>query len=128
YCREVVTIVSGAGVLDVGTVLGKITKGAASSAAKAGGNTGGGTLTLDPTTPILAGAKPGVYKVRCVGLVANGGVFSVVDADGIQIGTAYVGVTFANQIKFALADSGTDFAVDDGFDVTIAVGSGKWNT
>ena len=40
--------------------------GAASVAAKSGGNTGTGTLTMDATTPILAFAIAGVYAVRCI--------------------------------------------------------------
>ncbi|MGE3064119.1 MAG: head decoration protein [Hyphomicrobiaceae bacterium] len=124
--REEIVIAAEAGDLKTGTVLGRITKGDASSAAKAGGNTGGGTLTLDVTTPILAGASPGVYKVRCIASVTDGGEFSVEDPDGFVIGNVAVGATFADQIKFVLADSGTDFAVGDGFDVTIDDGSAKW--
>lgn len=96
-----------------------VVPGTAASAAKSGGNTGGGTLTLDGTTPVLAGAKPGVYTVRCVALKTDGGQFIVVDPDGISLGQAIVGTTFSNKIKFALADSGTDFAIGDGFDVTV---------
>jgi len=109
-----------------GTVLGKATLGAASSAAKSGGNTGGGTLTLDATTPILARAKPGVYTVRCSEVVDNGGKFVVINPEGVQIGLAIVGTAFANEIKFALADVGTDFALGDGFDITIAAGTGYY--
>lgn len=110
-----------------GTVMGKATVGAATSAAKTGGNTGGGSLTLDVTTPVLAGAKAGVYTVRCVGVVANAGLFAVTDPDGVVLGNyAIGGAAFANQIKFAMADSGTDFALGDGFDITVAAGSGKY--
>jgi hypothetical protein len=124
--RKQVTILSGTGNLVTGAVLGKITVAGASSAAKAGGNTGGGTLTPDVTTPVLKDAKPGVYAVRCIGLVANGGLFSVTDPDGVVIGTYTIGgPAFAKHIKFAMADVGTDFAVGDGFDVTVAAGSGK---
>jgi hypothetical protein len=125
FCRGVGVIKSGAGVLDIGTVLGRITAGAASSAAKAGGNTAGsGALTLDVTTPVLAGAQPGVYSVRCIQAITNSGLFEVRDPSGVVIGEVLVGQTFSNQIKFSIADA-TDFVVDDGFDVTIAAGSGK---
>ncbi|MGE0022103.1 MAG: head decoration protein [Hyphomicrobium sp.] len=125
--RKQVTILAATGNLATGAVLGQILAGAATSAAKAGGNTGGGSLTLDATTPKLVGVKAGVYKVRAIGLAANGGIFSVHDPDEIYIGNYTIGgPDFANQIKFAMADSGTDFAVGDGFDITVAAGSGKW--
>lgn len=96
-----------------------VAPGTAASAAKSGGNTGGGTCTMDGSTPVLAGAKAGVYTVRCIATGTNGGQFIVVDPDGISLGQAIVGTTFSNKIKFALADSGTDFAVGDGFDITV---------
>lgn len=121
-----VIILLGSGVLAAGTVLGKIIKGAASAAAKTGGNTGDGTLTLDATTPILGYAIPGIYIVRCIAAATNGGTFRVTDPKGKVLGDVAVGATFANQIKFLIADGETDFAVGDGFDVTIAAGSGKY--
>ena len=66
---EAITLAQGQSNVPRGAVLGKITLGALTSAAKSGGNTGNGTITLDPTTPILANANkggPGVYTVRCV--------------------------------------------------------------
>jgi len=125
--REVVTIKAAAGKLDTGMVLGKITVGAASSAAKSGGNTGNGALTLDATTPVLTGAKAGVYAVRAVGVAANGASFSVTDPDGFVIGNYTIGgPAFATGIKFAIADGATDFVLGDGFDITVAAGSGKY--
>lgn len=124
--RENITIKSGAGKLVAGAILGMIAVGAATSAAKAGGNTGTGTLTLDATTPVLAGAKSGVYSVRCIVADTNGGTFRVEDPDGNVIGDVAVGGTFSDDIKFAIADGGTDFVVGDGFDITVAVGSKKY--
>ncbi|MFZ4807476.1 MAG: head decoration protein [Hyphomicrobiaceae bacterium] len=126
YNREQIVIASGAGVLGIGSVLGQITKGAATSAAKAGGNTGNGALTLDVTTPVLAAAKAGVYTVRCITAAANGGTFRVTDPDGLVIGDVAVAATFATGIKFAIADGASDFIVGDGFDITVAAGSLKW--
>lgn len=126
--RKEIVIAAEAGNLPTGAVLAQITVGDAESAAKAGGNTGGGTLTVDAVTPVLAGAKPGVYRVRCITVVANGGVFSVTDPDGVLIGTYTIGgPDFATHVKFAMADDGTDFAVGDGFDITVAAGSGEWD-
>lgn len=123
---KAVTILSGVGALVLGTLLGKILLGALSVAAKSGGNTGNGTFTPDATTPILARAKAGVYLVRCIAAAANGGTFRVTDPEGYVLGDVAVGDTFANQIKFVIADGSTDFIVGDGFDVTIAAGSGKY--
>ncbi len=114
-----------------GTVLGRILTGAATAAAKAGGNTGTGTFVLDATTPKLAGVKVGVYTLRCIAAVANGGVFRLTDPDGIVLGdfTIPAGagntVTVDRHIKGALAYAGTDFAAGDGFDITVAAGSKK---
>jgi len=110
-----------------GAVLGKITLGAASRAAKPGGNAENtGDLTLDATTPILANAQVGVYTVRCITAATNGGIFRVTDPRGNVLGDVAVAATFANQIKFAIADGTQDFIVGEGFDVTIAAGSGSY--
>jgi hypothetical protein len=122
---KAITILTGL-VLVLGTLLGKILLGAATAAAKTGGNTGDGTLTMDATTPILARAKVGVYTVRCIAAAANAGTLRVTDPEGYVLGDVAVGGTFANQIKFATADGATDFIVGDGFDITIAAGSGKY--
>lgn len=126
YSRDTITIISGAGSLTVGMVLGKITKGTATRATKSGGNTGNGTLTMDATTPVRAGAKVGVYQVRLITAATDAGTFRVSDPDGIVIGDVAVGATFDNDVKFASADGATDFIVGDGFDITVAAGSAKW--
>ncbi len=114
-----------------GALLGAITKGGASAAAKAGGNTGDGTITLDPTTPVRPGAKVGVYTVRCITAAVNGGVFRVEDPDGNVIGDTTVAggaggtASFDDDVKFILTDGAADFVVGDGFDVTIGAGSSK---
>lgn len=114
-----------------GMVLGRITLGAVSSAAKSGGNTGNGTLVVDATNPKRAGAKAGIYAVRVVELHAvHDYTFEVRDPDGFSLGNfrltgTGVSVTFDNDIKFALTDGATDFVVGDGFDVTIAAGTNK---
>ena len=125
---KVVTLLSGQN-LARGAVLGKITKAGASSAAKGGGNTGNGTCTVDGTTPVKAGAKTGVYKVRCVEVATNNGIFEVRDPDGFVIGGQIIMAAgagaFDDDIKFALADGSSDFVVGDGFDITVAAGSGR---
>jgi hypothetical protein len=125
YCRELVTVLAGAGVdriLTVAMVLGRITKGAATGAAVAG-NTGNGTITAAPT--VGQAAKPGVYQVVCIEPITNGGKFAVEDPDGILIGVATVGVAFNTHLTFTITDGAVDFAAGDAFTITVAAGSGK---
>lgn len=124
--RDVLTIASEQGVLDVGAVLGKITTGTATAAAKTGGNTGNGTCTMDGSTPVLAGAKVGVYTARAIAVDTDAATFEIKDPDGFVLGTVALGATWANDIKFVIADGATDFIVGDGFDITVAAGSAKW--
>jgi hypothetical protein len=116
---EGITLKSGANYVR-GTVLEETVFGTATRAAKSGGNTGNGTLTLDATTPTLYGAEPGVYTVRLVTAAANGGTFRVTAPNGVVLGDVAVGATFSNRVKFATADGSTDFIVGDGFDITVA--------
>lgn len=95
------------------------------SAAKTGGNTGNGTLVMDATTPVKPIAKSGIYTVRAVNAATNGGTFNVVNPDGEVVGTftitpgAGASVTFDGEVKFVVTDGGTDFALSDGFDITV---------
>lgn len=123
--RDEAVLATGSGIKRPGTVLGRMSLGAATSGAKAGGNTGNGTLTLDATTPVGAGAKVGIYRVRLIAAAANAGTFRVTDPDGFVLGEVAVGATFDNDVKFATADGATDFIVGDGFDITIPLGAGK---
>lgn len=126
--REGIVIASGAGIIAPGSVLGQILTGGATSAAKAGGNTGNGTLVPNASTPVLAGAKPGVYTLR----FTTATVFSLLDPNGDGLGSYSIGgatgnnVTVSNEIMFALTQGATVFAVGDGFDITVAAGSGKY--
>ncbi|WP_404291560.1 hypothetical protein ACD578_05425 [Microvirga sp. RSM25] len=56
---------------------------------------------------------------------ANGGVFSVKDPDGVALAEATVGVAYTGgHIKFTIADGASDFAIGDGFDVTVGMTGG----
>jgi hypothetical protein len=89
------------------------------------GNTGNGVFTLDVTTPALATAQNGAYRVVCEAVVANAGTFLVMDPSGVEIGRYQaVAAAFANQIKFTIADGATDFAVGDAFTVVVGRESG----
>lgn len=120
--RETITVVSGQDLL-AGTVLGKITYGAASAAAFAG-NTGNGAMGA---VTAGAGAKVGVYKLTIVEPATNAGAFIVEDPDGIIVGTGNVAAAFSGGgLSFTLADGATDFVAGDGFNITVAAGSGKY--
>ncbi|WP_138438585.1 head decoration protein [Marinobacter alexandrii] len=124
--REAVTVtVPASTTLAAGTILGKITTGGATVVADAG-NTGGGSLTLDATTPVLAGAQVGDYTATCIVAAAAGGTFRVENPDGVVMGDVDVGVAFADKIAFTINDGTPDFAVGDLFTVTVAAGSGKF--
>jgi hypothetical protein len=84
---------------------------------------------MDATTPVKAGAKVGVYTARFTVAAANNGTFIVKDPDGFQIGAVVMAAgtgTFDDDIKFAIADGSQDFIVGEGFDITVAAGSGKY--
>lgn len=120
--REQVTVLSGQNLV-LGTVIGKATLGALSETHA--GNTGNGAMTIDAVTPALANCQVGVYTVKCIAAAANGGTFEVFDPKGNSLGIVVVAATFENQIKFVIADGGTDFIVGDTFLVTVAAGTGK---
>lgn len=128
FCRDTSKIANGEGILDVNTLLGKVLLGAASSAAKSGGNTGNGTFVLDVTTPILAGAAAGVYRARFT-TTTN---IRLEDVNGVLLGDIAIGgstgntATIQEHIKGVVTQGATPFAAGDGFDITIAEGSGEY--
>jgi len=121
------------GVIPVGAVMGVITMQttAASVVVSAISGTGNGTCVKDATTPVLAGAIPGAYRIECVGDGADhNSLWIVKDPNGVQIGSFEINTiggsfTFENQIKFVLTEGSTDFASGDFFTFTVAAGSGK---
>lgn len=121
HSRDVVTVLAGQN-LAVGQVLGKIKAGAVPTSGTAGTNTGAGTCT---TVTGGVKVKPGVYTLRCITVVAAGGVFTVIDPDGMALPNAAIGAYTSNQINFTLVDGTPDFAVGDSFTITVPVGSEK---
>lgn len=123
--RDAVTINESQTIL-VAQVIGRsvVIADATSSAAADAGNTGSsGAMTLDPTTPVLAGAKNGKYRVVCIEPGSNVGTFAVFDPYGVEIGVYNVGGSaFAKEIKFTIADA-TDFVAGDAFTVTVGIES-----
>lgn len=109
-----------------GQLLGKQLTATAVSAVKASGaNTGTGTNVMD-AAPVLANAIPGIYTLRCIEAVADGGKFVLRDPRGVSLGVYIIlagaggVIAYANQIKGVITDAGTNFIVGDGFDITVA--------
>ncbi len=130
FTRRVRTMLAGDGAARVftsGMVVAALTLDPeVTVAVKSGGNTGDGTLTMDATHPLRAGAKKGKYTVRCIATASNSGTFLLKDPDGFEIETFVVGATVDNDLKFVVADVGDDFAVGDGWDLTVDPGSLKY--
>lgn len=122
--REKVVIAAAAAALPVGQVLGKITKAGTAVATALAGNAGNGVFG---TITVGAGAKPGAYRLFVTAAVAAAGVFQLEDPDGVLVEIGNVAAAFnSGGIAFTLADGAVDFAVGDGFTITVAAGSGKY--
>ncbi|MDP1866993.1 MAG: head decoration protein [Bradyrhizobium sp.] len=106
-----VTLLSGAGVLLRGTVLGKIGVDAGAVTVGAAAFTGTGNGTLTPADPAYgAGVQTGTYTSRLMEAGANSGQFEVRRPDGTVDGYATVGAAYDGQVKFTIADGATDFS------------------
>lgn len=113
-----VTLLAGA-VYALGSVLGTSLLSTATAAPKAGGNTGNGTCSA---VTVKDGAKLGVYTVR----LTDATHFDVHDPDGFVIEEAVaVGTAVANDLGFTISAGGNAFVAGDGFDITVAAGTGK---
>lgn len=119
-CRDAVKLPVNTALLP-GTVLGAFTVGAnaTASAAADAGNTGNGTLAMDGSTPVLAAAIDGTYRV-----VFNGATtFTVEDPAGREIGKGSAGTAFAKGVKFTITAGGTAFVAGDAFSIAVGVES-----
>lgn len=126
FSRDQVTLAAGQSNLLSGTVLGQSVDNVTSvTVTPKVGNTGNGVFTADATTPVLAGAQVGTYTIRCTAAATNSGTFRVFDPNGFSLGDVVVGATFADQIKFSIADGATDFVVGDQFSFVVAAGTGR---
>ena len=118
---DTVTLVSGAGALKRGTVLGRITLGAATATAAAG-NTGNGTFSLVTRS---ANAVVGNYTVRFTGATT----FTVTNPLGHQLRAGgAAGAYDGGEIGFTFTAGGTAMVAGDSFTVAVAAGSGKYLT
>ena len=124
YSRENVVILAGSGSareLLRAMVVGKVTLGAVSE--DHSGNTGNGVMG---TITLGGKAKAGDYVLTCIEAVEDGGVFQVVDPDGVRLADLTVAVAYAGpHLNMTLAAGVTDFAAGDVFTVTVAEGSKK---
>jgi hypothetical protein len=117
--RESVTIASGAGALTAGTVLGKITKGAATAAHVAGGT---GNSTFSAVT-VGADSKVGVYQLIWTAATK----VNVEDPDGVLLGVATLGSAFSGGgLTFTITAGGTPHVATDRATITVAAGSGNY--
>lgn len=103
------------------------------------GNQGSGSCSPDDTAPVPAGARIGIYRLRCTkaatvasALYTAGAEFALLDPDGnavpgtitLSAGAATSSVAVASPLNFTITDrdlgqSGRIFAVDDGFDLDV---------
>jgi hypothetical protein len=121
--RDAIIINAGAGVLSAGTLVAQITAANAASAT-AGSNTGNGAIGA---IGVDNAAITGDYIVTITEAAADGGAFSVVDPNGVTVGSGTVGVEFAGGgLTFTIADGTTDFAVNDSWTIAVNAGIGEW--
>lgn len=121
--RDQGTILSGAGELNIGAVLGKQTKSSIVVAAD-GGNTGDGAASA---FTLGAKAEVGVYTLNCIAASSNGGQFEVITPSGLRLADLEVGAAYAgSHINGTISDGAADFVVGDTFTVTIS-GTDKYD-
>jgi phage tail sheath gpL-like len=91
-----------------------------------GTNTGNGTVTV---LSVVGGGKPmaGAWKLTLNTVVANGGVFTLTDPNGVVVSTTVTmtpgagGATVIaiGGLQFTITDGSTDFALSDSFTINV---------
>lgn len=89
-----------------------------------GTNTGNGTVT---TLSVSGTPLAGAYTLKLNTVVANGGVFTLTDPNGVVLSTTVTmtpgsgGATVItiNGMQFTITDGSTDFALNDSFTITV---------
>jgi hypothetical protein len=108
-------------VVDVGTVLGRITIGPLDATFEPRtGNTGDLANTFG-IPKVDAGAKPGIYTITFTDVTK----FRVEDPDGIEIGEGTTGVAFTNKLNFTLVAVDTPAVVGDAANITVTAEAGS---
>jgi len=105
---ETAKIMSGAGILEKNTLIGKVTRGEPTfSVVPAEANTGDGTLSA-----VVLGSFNliGEYVLECVTVTEDATTFQVLSPNGFVMPNALVGVLYENpQISFKIVAGETDF-------------------
>lgn len=114
--RDVAAVDATGVLLKPGQVLGRRTLGAAAAEAK-DGNTGNATISAVTRG---ATAQPGIYRVRFTGATA----FDVLDPQGRKLASGATGAAYAGELGFTITVGGTPMVAGDGFDITVAEGTG----
>ena len=120
---KAVKLDAGQGILQRGTVLGKITKAVGEIV---GPDTAKGTIG---TVVLGKAAKLGTYTLTCITATDTGesvpAVFKVVDPDGIRLDDATADEEYVGPINFTITE-GTGFDVGDEFSIPVVTGSGQY--
>jgi len=121
--RENITVLSGQ-VLKAGAVIGRVSKGVGRVSTPVVVGTGNGTVTQVFPGPDV---QVGNYVVTNTAVVANGGVFSVVNPSGKALpiltmtpGAGGTTVYASREINFSIVDGSTDFALADAFTFVVS--------
>lgn len=125
--RDEILNFSGADTYVEGTILARRSV-SATVAVVAGSNTGNGTVTLAAPTAGNIVPLVGAYVLTVVTAVTHGGVFKLVDPNGVLVATDLTmtpgagGATVikAAGLQFTITDGSTDFIVGDSFTLTVA--------
>lgn len=113
--RGVGIVPSGSGKVEPGTVMGRISTGAATPGAN-GGNTGNATISA---VTLGAGAKTGAYTVVFTAATK----FDVHDPDGFKLKSGSTGAAYADDIGFTITAGGTPMVAGDGFTIAVVLGA-----
>lgn len=124
---ETAKIMSGAGILEKNTLIGKVTRGEPTfSVVPAGTNTGNGTLS-----DVVLGSFNliGEYVLECVTVTEDTTTFQVLSPNGFVMPNALVGVLYVNpRISFKIVAGETAFVAGDKITINIqeTAGSGEY--
>lgn len=122
--REEVVIAAGSGILKAGTLIALITAANALTPVAKAGNVGNGTIA---SVTVTSAAASGAYNLTITEAAANAGKFELVGPNGSMVGEGSVGQAFTGGgLTFTLGDGATDFAVGDGFTLTVKANLGEY--